>query len=165
MLHVDGLTKTFGTGSNKLQVLKGVDMNIDQGEMVALMGPSGSGKSTLLNIIGGLLSGDGGHILLNDKKFGQKNPSSGSPNINPRRGEASPSGSPVVNQCAATSASTSTASGYGASASCSKLPSSKSSTNNREVSAQTTPTPARPIQSACPSTRAVGNIRGQTLQR
>lgn len=76
MLHVDGLTKTFGTGSNKLQVLKGVDMNIEQGEMVALMGPSGSGKSTLLNIIGGLLSGDGGHILLNDKKYGQKNPSS-----------------------------------------------------------------------------------------
>ena len=53
MLSVEGLTKAFGSGSNKLQVLKGVDMNIKQGEMVALMGPSGSGKSTLLNIIGG----------------------------------------------------------------------------------------------------------------
>ena len=56
MLSVNGLTKTFGSGANKLQVLKGVDMNIKQGEMVALMGPSGSGKSTLLNIIGGLLA-------------------------------------------------------------------------------------------------------------
>jgi len=48
MLEVNNLTKAFGSGSNKLQVLKGVDMNIKQGEMVALMGPSGSGKSTLL---------------------------------------------------------------------------------------------------------------------
>ena len=55
MLEVNGLTKTFGSGSNKLQVLKGVDMSIKTGEMVALMGPSGSGKSTLLNIIGCLL--------------------------------------------------------------------------------------------------------------
>ena len=64
MLSVEGLTKAFGSGSNKLQVLKGVDMNIKQGEMVALMGPSGSGKSTLLNIIGGLLAGDEGSITL-----------------------------------------------------------------------------------------------------
>ncbi|RJU95629.1 MAG: macrolide ABC transporter ATP-binding protein, partial [Candidatus Poseidoniales archaeon] len=40
MLSVQGLTKAFGSGANKLQVLKGVDMNIKQGEMVALMGPS-----------------------------------------------------------------------------------------------------------------------------
>jgi putative ABC transport system ATP-binding protein len=76
MLHVSKLTKTFGSGSNKLQVLKGVDMNLKQGEMVALMGPSGSGKSTLLNIIGGLLAGDGGEINLNDMIYGQKSPSS-----------------------------------------------------------------------------------------
>ena len=75
MLQVSGLTKTFGSGSNKLQVLKGVDMTIQQGEMVALMGPSGSGKSTLLNIIGGLLSGDGGEIDLDGEKYGQKSPS------------------------------------------------------------------------------------------
>ncbi len=75
MLDVKGLTKTFGSGSNKLHVLKGVDMSIDTGEMVALMGPSGSGKSTLLNIIGGLLAGDGGEIVLGDKTYGQKNPS------------------------------------------------------------------------------------------
>jgi putative ABC transport system ATP-binding protein len=76
MLVVDGLTKTFGSGANKLHVLKGVDMSIQTGEMVALMGPSGSGKSTLLNIIGGLLAGDGGSIILGDKTYGQKNPAS-----------------------------------------------------------------------------------------
>jgi putative ABC transport system ATP-binding protein len=76
MLSVEGLTKTFGSGSNKLQVLKGVNMTLEQGEMVALMGPSGSGKSTLLNIIGGLLAGDGGKILLDGQSYGQKNPSS-----------------------------------------------------------------------------------------
>jgi len=75
MLQVNNLTKTFGSGSNKLQVLKGVDMTIQQGEMVALMGPSGSGKSTLLNIIGGLLAGDGGEIDLDGEKYGQKSPS------------------------------------------------------------------------------------------
>ena len=74
MLRVSELTKTFGSGSNKLQVLKGVDMEIKQGEMVALMGPSGSGKSTLLNIIGGLLSGDSGAIQLGDKSYGIKTP-------------------------------------------------------------------------------------------
>ena len=74
MLEVTNLTKAFGSGSNKLQVLKGVDMEIKQGEMVALMGPSGSGKSTLLNIIGGLLSGDSGTIQLGDKSYGTKSP-------------------------------------------------------------------------------------------
>ena len=74
MLRVSELTKTFGSGSNKLQVLKGVDMEIKQGEMVALMGPSGSGKSTLLNIIGGLLAGDSGTIQLGDKSYGTKSP-------------------------------------------------------------------------------------------
>ena len=76
MLKVTGLTKTFGSGSNKLDVLKGIEMEIKKGEMVALMGPSGCGKSTLLNIIGGLLAGDGGSITLNKRKYGLKGPSS-----------------------------------------------------------------------------------------
>ena len=72
MLEVNGLTKSFGS----LDVLKGVNMNVKKGEMVALMGPSGSGKSTLLNIIGGLLAGDGGSITLDERTYGQKGPSS-----------------------------------------------------------------------------------------
>ena len=76
MLTISGLTKSFGSGSNKLQVLKGIEMEIERGEMVALMGPSGCGKSTLLNIIGGLLAGDGGSITLNERTYGLKGPSS-----------------------------------------------------------------------------------------
>ena len=75
MLDVSGLTKSFGTGSNKLQVLKGIEMNLKSGELVALMGPSGCGKSTLLNIIGGLLPADSGDIALKDRNYGLKNPS------------------------------------------------------------------------------------------
>ena len=76
MLKVTGLTKSFGSGSSKLSVLKGIEMEIEKGEMVALMGPSGCGKSTLLNIIGGLLAGDGGKISLNGREYGLKGPSS-----------------------------------------------------------------------------------------
>jgi putative ABC transport system ATP-binding protein len=76
MLQINGLTKSFGFGSDKLQVLKGIDLELKQGELVALMGPSGCGKSTLLNIIGGLLAGDGGEIELNGRKYGRKGPSS-----------------------------------------------------------------------------------------
>ena len=76
MLNVNGLTKSFGFGSDKFQVLKGIDLQLEKGELVALMGPSGCGKSTLLNIIGGLLPGDGGKIELNGRKYGKKGPSS-----------------------------------------------------------------------------------------
>ena len=76
MLQIDSLTKSFGFGAAKLEVLKGITLSVEQGELVALMGPSGCGKSTLLNIIGGLLSGDGGEIELNGRKYGRKGPSS-----------------------------------------------------------------------------------------
>ena len=72
MLEVNGLTKSFGS----LNVLKGVNMQVEKGEMAALMGPSGSGKSTLLNIIGGLLAGDTGEINLDDRIYGTRGPAS-----------------------------------------------------------------------------------------
>tara|TARA_B100000519_G_scaffold147965_1_gene128892 strand:- start:159 stop:881 length:723 start_codon:yes stop_codon:yes gene_type:complete len=75
MLRVNDLTKGFGSGSNRLEVLKGIDFEMKRGELVALMGPSGCGKSTLLNIIGGLLPADGGEINLDSRVYGLKNPS------------------------------------------------------------------------------------------
>ena len=75
MLEIKELKRGFGSGSNRLEVLQGVEMKVDQGELVALMGPSGCGKSTLLNIIGGLLEGESGEISLNDFFYGTQHPS------------------------------------------------------------------------------------------
>ena len=69
MLKINGLERGFGSGSNRLEVLKGIEMEVSKGELVALMGPSGCGKSTLLNIIGGLLEGDKGKIELAEKRY------------------------------------------------------------------------------------------------
>ena len=66
LLEVKELKKGFGskTFNTRVEVLKGINLEIKRGELVALMGPSGCGKSTLLNIIGGLLPGDEGKIEL-----------------------------------------------------------------------------------------------------
>jgi putative ABC transport system ATP-binding protein len=56
------VTKAYGTGAAKAQVLRGVSFDIDKGELIALVGQSGSGKSTLLNIIGGLDKPDAGEV-------------------------------------------------------------------------------------------------------
>lgn len=62
---VRGLTKNFGSGETQTQVLKGIDLEIQQGEIAALLGPSGSGKSTLLTILGTLMRASGGtHRML-----------------------------------------------------------------------------------------------------
>ena len=75
MLKVSELRKGFGSGRRRLEVLKGIDMEVQKGELVSLMGPSGCGKSTLLNIIGGLLEGDSGNISLGSFNYGTKSPS------------------------------------------------------------------------------------------
>ena len=74
MLQVTDLKKGFGSGSRRLEVLKGINMEVKAGELVSLMGPSGCGKSTLLNIIGGLLEADSGEITLDSFNYGTKSP-------------------------------------------------------------------------------------------
>ena len=74
MLQVTDLKKGFGSGSRRLEVLKGINMEVKAGELVSLMGPSGCGKSTLLNIIGGLLEADSGEIKLDSFNYGTKSP-------------------------------------------------------------------------------------------
>ena len=67
MIHTKNLTKVYQAGSQVVQALKGVNLNVDKGEFVSIMGPSGSGKSTLMNIIGCLDSPTDGDYYLNDK--------------------------------------------------------------------------------------------------
>lgn len=67
-VEINGIKKHFGVGNNKIEVLKGIDLEIEKGEMCVLLGPSGSGKSTLLNIIGAIESADEGTIAVNGEK-------------------------------------------------------------------------------------------------
>ena len=67
-LEIKGIKKHFGEGDSRIEVLKGIDMEIEKGELCVLLGPSGSGKSTLLNIIGGIDSADSGYIAINGEK-------------------------------------------------------------------------------------------------
>ncbi|USG66579.1 ABC transporter ATP-binding protein [Brevibacillus ruminantium] len=64
MITVKNLTKCYPVGDTSFQVLKGIDLEIAQGEFVAVMGPSGSGKSTFLNLLGGLDTPDSGEVLI-----------------------------------------------------------------------------------------------------
>lgn len=51
LMQLKGITKSYRSGEHELQVLKGIDLTVREGEFLAIMGPSGSGKSTLMNII------------------------------------------------------------------------------------------------------------------
>jgi putative ABC transport system ATP-binding protein len=64
LLEAEGLTKVFGTGDTAVTALSGVNLQIEPGEFVAVMGPSGSGKSTLLHLLGGLDGPTAGRIRL-----------------------------------------------------------------------------------------------------
>ncbi len=64
MLKISDLHKSYAIGESSLHVLKGINLNVEEGEMVAIMGSSGSGKSTLLNIIGMLDVADSGAYIL-----------------------------------------------------------------------------------------------------
>lgn len=64
-----GLTKVYGSGASAVHALRGVDMEIPEGDMVVLLGPSGSGKSTLLNILGGLDRASDGEFLFRGEEM------------------------------------------------------------------------------------------------
>ena len=66
MIRLENINKTY-FGAQPLHVLKGINLNVEDGEMVSIMGASGSGKSTLLNILGILDNYDTGDYYLNDK--------------------------------------------------------------------------------------------------
>ena len=67
IIEIKGITRNFPLGSETVYVLKGIDLTIQKGEYVALMGPSGSGKSTLMNILGCLDTPTAGSYMLNGK--------------------------------------------------------------------------------------------------
>ena len=69
ILKMENVKKSFGSGHNEIQALKGIDLAVNQGEFVSIIGPSGSGKSTFLTISGGLQSPTSGNISINGLDF------------------------------------------------------------------------------------------------
>lgn len=68
-LEIKQIKKSFGMGDSRIEVLKGIDLEIERGEFCVLLGPSGSGKSTLLNIIGGIDGADSGSITIDGERI------------------------------------------------------------------------------------------------
>ncbi|HAH46003.1 MAG TPA: ABC transporter ATP-binding protein, partial [Planctomycetaceae bacterium] len=66
LLELKAITKSFKSGSHRVQAVDGISLSVDAGEFVAIQGPSGCGKSTLLLIVGGLLRPDAGQVLIED---------------------------------------------------------------------------------------------------
>ena len=72
-LEIKELKKSLGSGEGKVEVLKGINMSVERGEICAVLGASGSGKSTLLNVIGGLDRADGGSIIIDGADIAKMN--------------------------------------------------------------------------------------------
>ncbi|WP_297689189.1 ABC transporter ATP-binding protein [uncultured Anaerococcus sp.] len=64
MIKIKNLCKSYGQGQSKIDVLKNIDLEIEDGKIICILGPSGSGKSTLLNIIGGIETIDSGQVVI-----------------------------------------------------------------------------------------------------
>ncbi len=73
MIKLENITKTFPMGKTELTVLKGINLHIKQGELVAIMGPSGSGKSTILNLMGCLDKPTTGSYFLDNREVSKLN--------------------------------------------------------------------------------------------
>lgn len=69
VFRTKGLTKTYRSGEQQVQALRGVDFDVTAGEFVVILGPSGSGKSTFLNIVGGLDTASGGDVWFRDQRL------------------------------------------------------------------------------------------------
>ena len=69
MIEIKNITKFYGTGENKSQILKGITFQIEDGDFLVILGASGSGKSTLLNVISGLERPDGGSICYDGEEI------------------------------------------------------------------------------------------------
>ena len=72
-LTLQQIKKSFGEGESKIEVLKGINLAVEQGEFCVLLGPSGSGKSTLLNTIGGIDRADEGEIVIHGERMADMN--------------------------------------------------------------------------------------------
>lgn len=72
-LEMKGIKKHFGEGESRVEVLNGIDFEMEKGEICVLLGPSGSGKSTLLNIIGGIDNADSGYLSIAGEKTAEMN--------------------------------------------------------------------------------------------
>lgn len=73
MIEIKNIYKSYGEKENKIEVLKGIDLKINDGDFVVILGPSGSGKSTLLNVVSGLEHPDKGNIYYDGKDITKLN--------------------------------------------------------------------------------------------
>ncbi|WP_408010050.1 ABC transporter ATP-binding protein [Pseudalkalibacillus sp. A8] len=74
IINVKNLWKTYGHGDTAVHAVRGIDLNVKEGEFIALMGPSGSGKSSLLHLIGAMDSPTDGEIIFKGKNYSKLNP-------------------------------------------------------------------------------------------